>query len=106
MQGGAGMPRHVKTVLDRAPVTHLSVVQAPPSAQGSSLYKAPVVLLDPLAEPTGAYTHLGDELASLEAAQVPTAAGPSIAVRVLQLALLSSVGVVIWLMLSLLQTTG
>ena len=101
------MPRDVKPVIERAPMTHLHLVSATPSAQGSSIQRAPVVLFDPYSEQMIAYTHTGAASGSPGLSQLPAAAsGVPMAVRVLQIALLSSVGVLIWLMLSLLQTTG
>jgi hypothetical protein len=68
-----------------------------------------VVLFDPYSQQMLAYTTPGDAPMSQELVPVPVpiaAGGASTARRVLQLALLSSVAVVIWFMLSHLQTTG
>lgn len=92
-------------------VIHPPVVPATSSTQPSTVRRAPVVLFDPYSQQMLAYTKPGDAPMSQELVPVPVpvpvaARGASTARRVLQLALLSSVAVMIWFMLSILQTTG
>jgi hypothetical protein len=100
------MPRDVNTVLGRAYVTHPPFVSATAAKQPSVIRKAPVMLFDPYSQQMFACTKPGDAAAAPDLHPVPhPAGGTSIALRVLQLALLSSVAVMIWFMLSILQTT-
>lgn len=99
------MPREVN-VLGRAHVTHPPLVSATPHTQPSVVRKAPVMLFDPYSHEMFAYTKPGGAATIPDLHTVPPAtSGASKALRVLQLALLSSVAVMIWFMLSILQTT-
>ena len=100
------MPRDVKTAVGRDSVTDPHLVPATQPTQASAVHKAPLMLVDPYSQQMFAYTKIGDAAAIQDLHPVPDAAGgASKMLRVLQLALLSSVAVMIWFMLNLLQTT-
>lgn len=100
------MPRDAKYALGRDPTT------PPPIAQTirptpSSIPKPPVMLVDPYSQRMFAYTKRDDAMMIQHTRPAPDATGGASKLqRVLQLALLSSVAVMIWFMLSILQTTG
>ncbi len=96
MQGTTSMPRAAKSALAREPVPTPS----------SAIHKVPVMLVDPYSQEMFAYTRPDDPAMIQELRPAPAAqGGASTLRRVLQLALLSSVAVMIWFMLSILQTT-
>jgi hypothetical protein len=75
--------------------------------QSSSVRKAPVMVVDPYAQQMVAYAKPGDAAPIPDRHREPIAAGgASTAVRLIQLALLSSLAVMLWFMLSMLQHTG
>jgi len=99
------MPRDLKTVSVRDPVTQPPLVPATPPSR-SEVRKTSVMLFDPYSQQIFAYTKPGDVATIQGSPPVHGAAGgASKALRVLQLALLSSVAVMIWFMLSLLKVT-
>jgi hypothetical protein len=77
-----------------------------PPTPPSSVRRAPLMLLDPYSDRIIICAQAGGVAAGPAPHPVPGAArGPSIALRVLQLALLSSVAVVVGFMLIILQAT-
>jgi hypothetical protein len=101
------MPRDAKITLGRDPMAARPFVSAMRPAQPSAIRKARLMLFDPYSERMIVYAKPGNAPAKPEPRTAPAAAhGPSKALRVLQLALLSSVLMVIVFMLTILQTSG
>jgi hypothetical protein len=98
------MPRDEKTVHPRDAVTDPPL--APPATPPSGGDKPPLAIFDPYSQRVIACSRPGGAAAIPDRRPVPAAGGASAAVRVLQLALLSSVAVVIWFMLSVLRAAG
>jgi hypothetical protein len=99
------MSREVKTVPGQDSMNYPSHVLAASQAHSSSTRKAPLVLFDPYSHQILVCTQPGGA-GALSAPQQRTGRGAVIALRVLQLALLSSLAVMVWFMLKMLQTTG
>jgi hypothetical protein len=99
------MPRDAKPLLAPDPVTH-PPEQATLPKEPSAIHKAPLALVDPYSQQMFAYTR-PDHVATIQDLRpTPDVTGRASKLqRLLQLALLSSVAVLIWFMLSILQTT-